>query len=213
MLRSGNSREIPEEFRHDDFRSNDEVVEYFIKEYTNPGDTVLDIFAGLGTTLLVAEELGRVPFGVELDADLYAYVKSQIQNKDNLIHGDSRKLREYKIPKADFVFTSPIFMNKHETKDPLDAFRSDGTYEQYLYTIQKIFSDLNAFLKPTARVVVEVANLKKDEVTTLAWDVGKAISNSLRFVGEVVVGWIGPDEGQGTFGTGYDHCYCLVFTP
>ena len=34
---------------------------------TNPGDVVLDPFAGSGTTLVVAEQLGRKSIGVELD--------------------------------------------------------------------------------------------------------------------------------------------------
>ncbi len=34
---------------------------------TNPGDVVLDPFAGSGTTLVVAEQLGRESIGVELD--------------------------------------------------------------------------------------------------------------------------------------------------
>ena len=40
----------------------------FIQQYTNPGDLVLDPFAGVGTTGRMAVELGRRFIGFELDA-------------------------------------------------------------------------------------------------------------------------------------------------
>ena len=39
---------------HGDF-----LPELFIDHFTKPGDTVFDPFAGYGTTLLIAEKLGR----------------------------------------------------------------------------------------------------------------------------------------------------------
>ena len=61
-------------------------------------------------------------------------------------------------------------------------------------------------MKPHARVVIEVSNLKGSEgVTTLAWDVARAVSKVLHFEGEIVVAW---DH----YGYGYDHSYCLLFT-
>ena len=60
-------------------------------------------------------------------------------------------------------------------------------------------------LKPNGRVVIEVSNLKKHGiVTTLAWDIGKVVSDIFPFEGEIVVGW-------DRYGYGYDHSYCLVF--
>ena len=40
----------------------------FIRQYTNPGDLVLDPFCGVGTTLKVAADLGRRAIGCEIDA-------------------------------------------------------------------------------------------------------------------------------------------------
>lgn len=44
-----------------------QLPERFIRQYTNPGDLVLDPFAGVGTTLKVAHQLGRRAIGFEID--------------------------------------------------------------------------------------------------------------------------------------------------
>ncbi|MFX1457223.1 MAG: DNA methyltransferase [Promethearchaeota archaeon] len=200
--------EIPEKFREYDNRTPEGVVEYFIKEFTKPGDTILDIFAGMGTTLIIAEQLNRIPYGIEFLEDKYNYIISKIQHKENMLHGDARKLSEYKFPPLDFVFTSPLFMSNHEIRDPLDIYRTEGNYTKYLNDISKIFTDLKSFLKPNSHIIVMVANLKGDGITTLAWDIGKKLSEVLHFEGEVIIGWEGPRDSESF---GYDHSYCLVY--
>lgn len=44
-----------------------ELPARFIKMHTRPGDLVLEPFCGAGTTMVAAEQLGRVCYGVELD--------------------------------------------------------------------------------------------------------------------------------------------------
>ncbi len=200
--------EIPEKFREYDTRSFEEVVEYFITEFTKPGDTVLDIFAGMGTTLILAEKLNRIPYCVEYLEDKYQYVISKLKHQDNMIHGDARRLLEYTFPPIDFVYTSPIFTSKNETRDPLNGFKSEGNYDKYLKDILRIFTDLKTFLKPNSHVIVDAANLKIDGITTLAWDLGKALSDILHFEGEVIIGWEGPRDRESF---DYDHSYCLIF--
>ena len=46
-----------------------ELVTYFIKGSTKPGDVVLDPFIGSGTTAVAAKELGRNYIGFELQQD------------------------------------------------------------------------------------------------------------------------------------------------
>ncbi len=45
------------------------LPERFIRQYSNPGDLVLDPFCGVGTTVRVAAELGRRAIGFEIDSD------------------------------------------------------------------------------------------------------------------------------------------------
>jgi DNA modification methylase len=46
------------------------VAEMCIKAFTNEGDTVLDPYAGTGTSLLVADKLNRHGVGYEIDVSL-----------------------------------------------------------------------------------------------------------------------------------------------
>ena len=48
---------------------------------TNPGDVVLDPFAGSGTTLVVAEQLGRESIGVELDKVNVKIIEERLAEK------------------------------------------------------------------------------------------------------------------------------------
>ena len=201
--------ELPDKFKEDDNRCYEEVVSYFIGEFTKPGDKVLDIFAGLGTTLIISEQLGRIPYGLEYLQDRCSYIKTMINDKENIIHGDARKLLEYGFPSVDLVYTSPLFMNKHETRDPLNGYKTSGNYSNYLQDLKKIFNDLKKLLKPEARVIVHLSNLKSEGITTLAWDVGITLSEILNFQGEVIVGYESPRDKESF---GYDHSYNLVFS-
>lgn len=57
-----------------------DLMEYLIRTYTNPGDTVLDMTMGSGTTGVAAMQTGRRFIGIELDAGYYAIAEKRIAN-------------------------------------------------------------------------------------------------------------------------------------
>ena len=205
-LKNQQHQKLPAEFQHEDLRYTQELVAHFLRQFTRPGDTVLDPFAGYGTTLIVAEAMERVPYGIEIDARRAAYIRSQLQRPASLIHGDTRRILSYRLPLIAFSITSPPYMAAADLEDPFTNYRAAGAgYAAYLHQIEQIYADIKQLLKPDARVVLEVSNLKDEQgVTTLAWDIARAVSNVLVFEGEVVIGW-------DSYGYGYDHSYCLVF--
>ena len=118
-------------------------------------------------------------------------------------------LKSLQLPDFDFSMTSPPYMGKHHTENPFTAYTTQFSgYEQYLRDIAHIYSDIGERLKPGARAVIEVSNLKHEngQVTTLAWDIAHAVSKVLHFEGEVVVMW---EDG---YAYGYQHSYCLIFS-
>lgn len=206
-LQLKHAEELPTAFQEDDVRYPESLVEYFLREYTQVGDTVLDPFAGYGTTLIVAERLSRVPFGVELNEAKVNYARTKLTRPERLIQGDARSLASIHLPTIAFSITSPPYMNKDDLEDPFTAYQATSQgYQAYLHDIRSIYGQLCRHMKPAGTVVLEVANLKLNgQVTTLAWDVAQEVSQVLHFEGEVVVCW---DK----YGYGYDHSYCLVYS-
>lgn len=62
------------------------VPETFIKAGSRPGDLVLDPFSGAGTTCLVANRLGRLAIGLELNPEYAELSRRRIQQDAPLIH-------------------------------------------------------------------------------------------------------------------------------
>ena len=80
---------LPAIFQDDDVRYPESLVEHFLEQYTQPGDVVFDPFAGFATTLFVAERMGRVSYGVEINQDRVNFARSKLTNPEHLIQGDS----------------------------------------------------------------------------------------------------------------------------
>lgn len=208
------SEELPEGHT-DEVRSPDALVAHFLKEFTEPGDKVIDIFAGYGTTLKVAERLNRVPFGLEYESDLVSYIRDQIETPDHVRQGSVLDLEPSWFPTCEYCFTSPPFMTRTMKRNPFQNYSGQSSYDDYLENIETAFANLDSLLEPEGHVIVDVVNMKyKGNVTPLAWDVAEQVSNVFHFKGEVVITWEGdgsPDDREGRFGYGYDHSYCHVF--
>lgn len=206
-LPRGNKTTLPARFRDAHVRYPDSMGEYCISEFSEPGQVVFDPFAGYGTTLLLAEEMGRVGYGIEFSKQKASYVQGLLEHPEHLIHGDSRKLREVHLPPIDLCLTSPPYTNRADTENPFVDYRQKGfDYASYLRELGSIFEQVVEKMSPAGRLVIEASNLKKDgEVTTLAWDIAREVSRFLHFEGETIFCW---DE----YGYGYSHSYGLVFS-
>lgn len=210
LLSNRKRRKLPSRFRDDDVRYTEALVEHFLTQFTRRGAKVLDPFAGFGTTMLVAERMGRQAFGVEYDPQRTAYIKSLMRRPERVIQGDSRKIDLYEWPKFDFCMTSPPYTACGETENPFTSYSTRGRgYKNYLRDLSRIYRRIARLMKPRSPLVVEIANIKSRDsskpVTTLAWDVAAVLSEILDFQGEIVIGW------KGGYAYGFDHSYCLVF--
>jgi tRNA G10 N-methylase Trm11 len=195
----------PPPFEGNDIKYPESLVRYFLKRFTKRGDKVFDPFAGLGTTLFVAEEMHRIPFGVERDERRHRWVAGQLEHWRNLRLGDSSKLASHAFQKMDFAMTSPPYMPRHHKWNPLcGGDPAHAGYEAYLQGIERIFRQLARLMKHGGIVVVHADNLPGRTYTPLVRDLSLAIGKVLRLEAEIVVAWKGgPKSAPLT--------HCLVF--
>lgn len=182
------------------FRFPEAVAEHVIERYSAPGDWVIDPFCGFGTTLAVAERLGRHAVGCEIDERRAAFSASRVGNPDRVVHGSCEDLTATQWPPFALLFTSP----------PYGSFRSDGNGDlaTYLADARHLFSGFARLLGPGATVAVEVSQLRQGNRTLpLAWQLG-AVLNGVFPLREDLVR---VNTGDTQAGPGYDHAHVLVF--
>jgi hypothetical protein len=196
----------PPPFEGNDIKYPEALVRHFLGRHTKRGHKVFDPFAGLGTTLFVAEEMGRIPFGIESDTRRQQWVAGQLDRWTNLVNGDAENAAAYGFPKMDFAMTSPPFMARNHTWNPLregDPLRAG--YAAYLRDVARVFAAVARIMKPGSRVVVQADNIAGRSFTPLVRDLSLAIGTVLRVEAETIVAWEGTATGKDR------HTHCLVF--
>jgi len=96
------------------------LAEHQIVCYTKKNQTVLDPFAGVGTTLDACIKTGRNGIGIELKSDFVKMAKNDLTQKDlignkndqTIICDDIKNLLKHVKPNSvDFIITSPPYAN------------------------------------------------------------------------------------------------------
>jgi hypothetical protein len=183
------------------FRFPLELAKWVVTDYSAPGDWVLDPFCGFGTTLVAAQQLGRQAIGFEKDADRGHFAAGRVELPNRVIIEDARHAPDYSLPRFDLLLTSP----------PYTSLRGwdDESFASYQNDLRLIFTTLARSLRPRARVILEMCNVREGaSVKMVAWDAARILADIFRFDGEVVR----CNTGNEPAGPGFDHSYLLVFT-
>lgn len=176
---------------------------HFIEEFTREGQSVFDPFIGFGTTAFIAEDMGRVPYGVEADGERFEWSAGQLTHWQNIKHGDAAELAGFEFPKMDFCITSPPWMPMNEDWNPLyGGDPAHAGYDIYLARMADIFKAVRGVIKDNAHVIVHVSDLEDENgFTPLVSDMRNVVSRSFTFVSDTTVQW----------DSDYPETHCLAF--
>ncbi len=164
------------------------LVRYFLKNYTKKGDKIFDPFIGFGTTAFVAENIERIPYGVEADGERFEWAAGQLEHWQNIIHGDAADIPSYNFPKMDFCITSPPYMPCDEEWNPLYSGDPEyAGYDTYLERIGFIFEQISNTMKKNSLIIVQSDNLQGKTYTPLVRDIHYQISKSLKPQAEIMI--------------------------
>jgi len=108
------------------------LAKHFIKIYSKPGDTILDPFAGVGTTLDAANILKRHSIGIELNENFIKLFNQGIDPKDGKSHTDYRRI---------MIQESALNINKHLSFESVDFILTSPPYANLLNKIRENFAD------------------------------------------------------------------------
>lgn len=169
------------------------LVAAVLEDLTRPGDRVLDPFVGFGTTLAVAEALGRRAVGVETLPERCAIARAAAP-ASLVVQGEARHLTRLVEGPFDLVLTSPPYLALDDgPEDPLSAYTGATTYDRYLTDLRGILAQCLDLLTPQGHLVVNVANIHSGHrFTPLAWDVGRLLDEVGRLTQDAFVCWDSP---------------------
>lgn len=186
----GHERSAPP-FEGNDIKFPESFARHIIKTYSKRGDNIFDPFTGLGTSLFVAEELNRIPFGIEAEEQKHQWVAGQLENWTHLVHDDAANIAKYDFPKMDLILTSPPYMPRNHKWNPL--YGGDpkyAGYDKYLKRMGFIFSKLPTIMKKNAWLIVHLDNIQRGKIfTPLVRDIANSLDKHFIQVGETIVQW------------------------
>jgi DNA modification methylase len=207
------------------------MISEFIRFFTKKGQTVLDPFAGIGSTLVACDRTGRRGIGIELNPK-YAKI-AKMRTKQEVVIGDARNISRMNLPLIDYSITSPPYWNvlhrstgdfkKRREKNHYDTKYSDNKvdlgniddYNQFIKEIFQIYKQIYSILKDKGYITVIIKNVKKEgKLYPLAWDLAEKLGELYILKDEKI--WIQDKVRLAPYGYPYGwvsniiHHYCLI---
>jgi site-specific DNA-methyltransferase (adenine-specific) len=162
------------------------------------GETVLDPFAGTGTTARAVIPLGRRAVCVDQNADYVSTIKKECRKLQNghgpdfeplvAVRGDSRDLNFVEDNSIGLVVTSPPYWNKADYGDSESNLGRIANYGSFIEAIRPVFEECFRALMPGRKICVITANVNQHtDYGLLTFPLATDFAVLLRDIGFVMV--------------------------
>lgn len=171
----------------------EEIPMRLIKMFSFVGETVLDPFAGVGTTGKVALGLNRNAVLVDQNGEYIERMSTDLGDlltdaTAKVINGDSRDLNMLSDDSIDLVVTSPPYWDKADYGDGADNLGAIANYQEFLTEMTSVYTELFRVVRPGRKVCVVTANVNQyTEHGLLTFPIAADFAVLLRQVGFVMV--------------------------
>lgn len=219
---------LPDDLRaRDAFAARDigwvEQMRPFVRQFSYPGESVLDPFAGFATTLVAAQLEGRRALGYEIDAQRVAIARERLArlrlDASGLRHGAIEPaLRDPdRVADVDLCLTSaPYFGTAARLVSGLDSAQqyASTAYRTHLDGLGEIFHRVRQRLHAGRYCIVFAENLNfGGRMLAFAWDLAAVLGSLFEACDERVLVYPRPGSPAPPLAAGSNraHEYALVF--
>ena len=133
-----------------------EIPRRLIKLFSFVGETVLDPFAGVGTTAKAAVALDRRAISIEQNPDYADLVRRDVAASDrSQVHvADSRRMDFIADESIDLIVTSPPYWNKADYGPGKANLGNIGSYPGFFEEMRPVFDECFRVLRPGRKLGV-----------------------------------------------------------
>lgn len=226
-------REVTQKTREHPATFSPTMISEFVQFFTKRGSTVLDPFAGIGSTLVACKRTGRIGYGIELSKKYFDIMKLRVPEfSDNIYNTDCRNIDKLNLPTINYSISSPPYWDvlnrstdgfKKERKGKgLDVHYSESLadlgniddYDTFLREVCSVYEKMYDCLSDGAYVTIIVKNIKKGgKLYPLAWDIARKLGEKYVLKDEKI--WIQDKIGLSPYGYPFSwasnilHHYCI----
>ncbi len=170
-----------------------EIPHRLVKLFTFVGETVLDPFAGIGTTVQASLDLDRRAIGIDQNCDYIRVAQQRLGLRASfgdaeLRVGDSRNLSWLKAGAVDLVVTSPPYWDKAAYGDDAANLGNRRGYLEFVESLRPVFAECLRVLKPGRKLCIVTANVNQHtDEGLLSFPLSADLTLMLRDLGYVMI--------------------------